>query len=420
MVEKTLSEKIEEAIQGYIAMTPEEREEMAIKQGLTPEQIAQQETYVSAIAPTTTPTTPTTTPTTPTTPTVPPIIAPTITTPPPPTPPTLPPVPTLVKPTLPEVPTVTPPTMPEVTPVPPYEKSPEQIAFEEMTGGYIRETLEMGGRGIDLETQAQMIQRTTDILKARETENIRVMKNNMERQQITNSGFVFANEQTIKSNTTVSIANNIRDVQISSALMKLASFETAMGQAAKFIGYLADESLKAYAPKLAQWEKEAQYALTKYGIEAQFRIARAELKASYGLAKYGVEAQYGLSQAELEARYGLAEYGVKAEYGMAGYQAQVQASIAQFQVNAQVIMNEWQANFDLMKIEINQEYKQGNMELANQLLQTLQDDQQAHNILMAEMEIETANAIAEAEGAGSISGTIIEGLFTFGAAIIGL
>lgn len=320
-----------------------------------------------------------------TAPEVTPITTPTLTIPPPPTPPVLPPTPT-----------ITPPVMPEVPTLEPYEKTPEQIAFEEMVGGKITETLEMEGRGIPEVTQAQMIQKTTDVLKSREEESLRVMRNTMERRGITNSGFVFANEQQIKSVTTVAIANNIRDVQISSAFMKMASFENAMGQAAKFLGYLADESLKAYAPKLAQWEMEAKYGLAEYGVEVQFELARAELKASYGLAGYGVEA----------------------EYGMAGYQAQVQATIAQFQVNALAIMNEWQAKFDLIKMEINQAYAQDNINLANQWLQTLQDDQQAANLQIAQMEMDFAEAQSKAEARGTISGSIVNGIFAVATAFL--
>lgn len=278
-------------------------------------------------------------------PTVPPITAPTITMPSAPAPPAAPAVPT----------------------VPPYEPSPEQAAWQEEYGEALREWREAGGYGIPEEVQAQMIQRATDILKARETESIRVMRNNMERRGITNSGFVFANEMTIKSNTTVTIANTIRDVQISSALMKLASFEKAMGATAQFIGYLAEESWKAFQPKM--------------------------------------------TQVELEAQYGLAEYGVAAEYGIAGYQAQVQATMAQFQVDALATMTEWQGKMDLYKIDIQQAYQQGNMELLSQLQLQLQNDQQSHEIEMAEMELEAENQAAATQGFFSLIGTLFGWLF---------
>ena len=289
-----------------------------------------------------------------------------VTEPPPTAPPTAPPiplpeVPPITVPTITMPPAPTPPVIPEVPEVPPYEKSPEQIAWEEEYGTALREWREAGGYGIPEEVQTQMIQRTTDILKAREAESIRVMRNNMESRGITNSGFVFANTQTIKSNTTVAIANNIRDVQISSAVMKMASFEKSMGATAQFIGYLAEESWKTYQPKMAQWE--------------------------------------------MEARYGLAEYGVAAEYGMVGYQAKVQATMAQFQADVLGVMTEWQAKFDLIKMELNQAYAQNNINLANQWAQILQDDQQEHEVELAEIEAEAANQAAAAQGFWGAIGT---------------
>lgn len=271
-----------------------------------------------------------------------------------PTEPTVTPSPTA--PTLTMPPPPTPPTMPEVPTVPPYEPSPEQVAWQKEYGEDLREWREEGGYGIPEETQAQMIQRTTDTLKSREQEALRVMRNNMERRGITNSGFVFANEQNIRSATSVAIANNIRDVQIESSLMKLASFEKAMGATAQFIGYLAEESWKAYQPKVAQ--------------------------------------------VELEARYALTEYGVKAEYGLAGYQAQVQG-----------ILNQWQAEFDLMKMELNQAYAQDNIELQAQLQGELNQAQYDHELELIEMEIEASQQASLWQGIGSIVTLLLGFLF---------
>ncbi len=288
-----------------------------------------------------------------------------VTEPPPTAPPTtapipLPEVPPITIPTIEMPPAPTPPPMPEVPTVPPYEPSPEQVAWEAEYAEELAKWREAGGYGIPEEVQTQMIQRQTDILKAREQESIRVMRNNMESRGITNSGFVFANEMTIKSNTTLAIANSITDVQINSAMMKLASFEKAMGATAQFIGYLAEESWKTFQPKMAQWE--------------------------------------------MEARYGLAEYEVAAEYGMADYQAQVQGTLAQFQADVMGVMAEWQAKFDLIKMELNQAYTQGNINLSNQWAQILQDDQQEHEIELAEWELKIQQEIAAAAGAGQAIG----------------
>lgn len=416
--------------------------------------------------PPTTPTVPTT-PTTPTLPTVPaPPVMPTITMPTPPTPPTIvtptmpePPVmpePPKIEipeaptpPPMPEVPTLKPPVMPEVPTVPPYEPSPEQAAMEAEYADELAKWREAGGYGIPEETQIQMIQRATDILKAREAESIRVMKDNMESREITNSGFVFANEMTIKSNTTLALANSITDVQINSALMKMASFEKMMGSTAQFIGYLAQESAKAYAPKLAQWGMEAQYGLVGYEMAGRYGLAQAELEARYGLTEYEViaryemagysaevagvmaqaqiDAQYGLTAVEIEARYGLTEYQaqvainnaqaqIEAQYGLAGYAAQVQATLVQFQTNTLAIMADWQARFDLIKMEINQAYNLQNMQTLSDLQLELQNDQQAHEEVMAEWEFEMAQESAKAEAGGTISGSIVTGIFAIGAA----
>lgn len=189
--------------------------------------------------------------------------------------------------TMPTTPT-TPPTMPtfgadiplpEVTPAPPYEKTPEQIAFEEMYSGTLTDWVEAGGYGIPEETQAAMIQQQTDALKARETENLRVMRNTMERRGLTDSGLIWANEQEIRSHTSVAIAGAIADVQIKSALIKLASFETAMGQAGQFLSYLSTQSQLQYAPEFATWQAQQQAKM--YQWQGQMDILKLEINQAY-------------------------------------------------------------------------------------------------------------------------------------------
>jgi len=196
-------------------------------------------------------------------------------------------------------PTITPPTVttPTVTPAPPYEISPAQKAFEEMYGGKVTEWVEAGGYGIPEETQAQMIQAQTDVLKAKETEDIRVMRNNMERRGITNSGFVFSNEQAIRSNTSVTLANSIRDVQISSALMKLASFEKAMGAAGQFLGYLSEQSQLKYQPEFATWQAEQMAKMQAW--QAQIDIQKMAINQAYQQQNITLTAQL---QSQLSAQ----------------------------------------------------------------------------------------------------------------------
>lgn len=198
---------------------------------------------------------------------------------------------------------------PEVTPAPAYEKSEAQIAFEEMLGGKITDWVESGGYGIPKETQALMIQQQTDSLKARETESIRVMRNNMERRGITNSGFIVANEQNIRSNTTVAIAGAIADVQIKSALLKMANFEKAMGQAGQFLGYLSEQSELAYAPEFATWQAEqlatmqhwqGKMDIYKMEINQAYQTQNIELQGQLQSQLNQEQHQYDIELAEME------------------------------------------------------------------------------------------------------------------------
>lgn len=169
--------------------------------------------------------------------------------------------------------------LPEVTPAPPYGISPEQQAFEDMYSEQLTDWVEEGGYGIPEETQAQMIQQQTDVLKAREQESLRVMKNNMERRGLTNTGLIFANEQAIRSNTSKALAGAIADVQIKSALLKLASFENAMGQAGQFLDYLSTQSQLAYQPEFATWQAEQQ--ATMYQWQGQMDVLKLEINQAY-------------------------------------------------------------------------------------------------------------------------------------------
>ncbi len=229
------------------------------------------------------------------------------------------------------LPTITPPI---VTPAPPYEISPAQQALQDQLLQTITDWVAAGGYGLPPEIQAQMIQQQSDFLKAREAEAIRVMNNNMERRGITNSGFAFSNEQQIRSNTTVAIAGAISNVQIQSALMKMASFEKAMGAAAQFLGYLSEQSQLAYAPKFATWQAEQ-------------------------MAK----------------------------------------------------MQAWQANFDLLKMELNQAYQTQNIVLQGQITSQLYEQQHQFDIELAQMEIEANQKIAMAQGIGGAVGTFLGWIF---------
>jgi len=219
-----------------------------------------------------------------------------------------------------------------------------------------------------------MIQAQTDVIKAQETENIRVMRNNMERRGITNSGFIFSNEQNIRSNTTVTIANSIRDVQIKSALMKMSSFEKAMGATGQFLGYLSEQSQLKYKPKFATWTAQTQ---------ADF----AAWQANTG----GTLEQWKMEQSN---------------------------KFATWQAEQMATMQQWQAKVDIYKMQINQAYQQQNMQLQAQLNAEAAAQQHTWDVQMATMEIEAQQQAADATGTGQLIGNVIGAVATIAAASI--
>lgn len=201
---------------------------------------------------------------------------------------------------------------PTVTLAPPYEILPEQQEMMDLLSTTITDWVTSGGYGLSPEIQAQMIQQQTDTLKAREQESIRVMKNNMGRRGITNSGYLQANENMITSNTSVAIAGAIADVQIKSALMKMASFEKAMGAAAQFLGYLSEQSQLAYVPEFATWQAEQ---LTKMQVwQGKLDVYKMELNQSYQTQNMTLQAQLTsqLNQEQHQFDLELAEMEIEA------------------------------------------------------------------------------------------------------------
>ena len=365
-------------------------------------------------------------PTAPTMPEVPPSTVPELTMPPapvlPPAPAVTPP-PEVGAPTVPPIPAVTPaPTIPDVavTPAPPYKKDPAQIAFEEMYGGKLTDWVEAGGYGIPEETQAQMIQQTTDVLKAREQESLRVMRNTMERRGITNSGFIFANEQQIKSGTSVAIASGIRDVQISSALMKMASFEKAMGQSAQFLGYLSEQSQLAYAPQFATWQAQTNADMIKYSAEINTSIDEWRMTNQFNLAGWEASTQALFAQWDKNSTAMIEEWKMQNQVNITSWQTQAEFDLALFGIESSATLAQWQGQMDIYKMEINQAYNVQNINLAAQIAETAAEQQHIWDVEMAEMEIKYAQESAKAEAGGTISGSIVNGLFALGAAFIGL
>ena len=187
--------------------------------------------------------------------------------------------------------------LPAVEEAPAYEITPEQQAWADMHSGNIQNIIEQEGLGLSTEIQQLMMDKNNEALMARESESIRLMKNNMARRGIDNWGLEFKNIQQIKSTTTKGIAANIRDIQIQNAVMKMSSFENALGMSAQFLDYLNQQSQLKFAPKMATWQMKQQAKLYQY--QANVDIWKMKINQAYttGNMQYAQElADWGAAQ----------------------------------------------------------------------------------------------------------------------------
>ena len=176
-------------------------------------------------------------------------------------------------------------TAPQISPAPEYQPTPEEQAWQEMYGGKVKDWVEAGGYGIPEETQQLMEQHLFDYLKADEQEQLRVLKNDMERRGLSNSGLYFYKSQQIRANVTTQMARGINEIQIQSSLMKLASFERAMGEAGNYLQYLGHQSELKYQAEFATWtaQQQAKMAAWQENLERQ-KMAIAENWRREGMA----------------------------------------------------------------------------------------------------------------------------------------
>lgn len=166
----------------------------------------------------------------------------------------------------------------DIEDAPAYEKSPEQIAWEEAHGGRIEDILKTGGYGIDKDTQQLMKQQIYDDLKAREKESIRIMERDLEQRGVYDSNLYISEKQKIKATTSRGLAAATTEIKIKSAFIKMASFENALGLSAQFLGYLGKQSELANAPGLATWQMRAQAKIVEY--QARVDIYKAKLQCA--------------------------------------------------------------------------------------------------------------------------------------------
>lgn len=319
------------------------------------------------------------------------------------------PAPTFEAPKVPAIPEVTTaPTIPaiEVAPAPEYAPTEEERAWAEMYGGTIADIIKARGEGVPEETINLMIRQQAQLLAAREDENLRIMHNDMERRGITNSGLVFWNQQKIKSATTTALANSITDIQIKSSLMKMASFENALGHAGQFLGYLQEQSKMVYVGKMATWEAQTQADLIQYQAQISSDMEQWRMVNQFNLADWQANTQALFAKWDKNSTATIEAWKMKNVFSMEEWQTRANYDMAVFQIEFNAKMAEWSAKTDIFKLGIAQAYAQDNMTLAAQIAEDYAEERFEENKILFEMELEAAQEAAAAEGAGNLLGSV--------------
>lgn len=328
--------------------------------------------------------------------------------------PAITPAPTFEAPKVPAIPKVTPaPTIPAITvpPAPEYAPTEEEKAFAEMYGGTIQDIIKARGEGIPEETINLMIRQTTQALTAREDENLRIMHNDMERRGITESGLVFWNQQKIKSATTTALANSITDIQIRSALMKMASFENALGHAGQFLGYLSEQSKMIYVGKMATWEAQTQANLIQYQAQIGVDLEQWKMVNQYNLADWQANTQALFAQWDKNSATMVEAWKMENTFNIAEWETRANYDMAAFQIKTQALMANWSAQMDIYKLGIAQTYLQDNMELQAQINAEAAEQQNIWDLELLEIKMEAENQAAATEGFFGFLGTLLGWIF---------
>jgi len=288
------------------------------------------------------------------------------------------------------------PTIPGMTvsPAPEYEVTPEQQAWQDMYSEQVQENIK-NPRGISEEAQKLMMRKSTLMLQSRETENLRLMANDMERKGITDSGQIFERTQQIKATTTRALAASITDIGLKSEMMKMESYESDM----------------KYGSKMATWNAQTQTDLIQYQAQINVDLEQWKMENQFNMMEWQANKDALFMKWEANANSTMAQWNMTNQFAMEEWKTGAQYDLAIHQINSQVALAQFQAQTDIYKMGIAQAYQEGNMVLAGQIAAEAREDEQAHEIEITEMQIEHDKKAAQSQGFGNFIGTLIGGLF---------
>ena len=185
--------------------------------------------------------------------------------------------------------------------LPPYKPTAELEKLSTQVGGAISDIITQGGIGMGEETKEKIFQREAEIINASTAQANRNLEDKMAAQGLSDSGMAFSEGMKLASKSTIAMANVMRDVEIQDSLMKIASYQNALGLGVQFLSYLSEESWRQYQPTLWQWQ--AQVDVYKLAIMDAYNKQDLALAHSYDmdLAKFKAETDIKLNQMTIDA-----------------------------------------------------------------------------------------------------------------------
>ena len=191
--------------------------------------------------------------------------------------------------------------VPQAPTLPPYKPTAELEKLSSQVGGAISGIIEQGGMGIGEETKQQIFQREAEIINASTAQANKNLEDKMAAQGLSNSGMAFSEGMKLASKSTIAMANVMRDVEIQDSLMKVASYQNALGLGVQFLSYLSEESWRQYQPTLYQWQ--AQVDMYKLAIQDAYNKQDMALAHQYDmqLAQFTASTNIQLTQMQIDA-----------------------------------------------------------------------------------------------------------------------
>jgi len=191
--------------------------------------------------------------------------------------------------------------IPQAPTLPPYKPTAELEALSTQVGGAISGIIAEGGIGMGEETKEQLFLREAEIINASTAQAQRNLEDRMAAQGLSDSGMAFSEGMKLASKSTIAMANVMRDVTIQDSLMKIASYQNALGLGVQFLSYLSEESWRQYQPTILNWQ--AKVDMYKLAITDAYNKQNLDLAHSYDmeLSKFQAQTQKELAQMEIDA-----------------------------------------------------------------------------------------------------------------------